>query len=44
MLGGIYNTSNWVVYSGEEMDYINKDVIGVAAVYIYGSRLIVLAG
>jgi hypothetical protein len=26
------------------MDYINKDVIGVAAVYIYGSRLIVLAG
>jgi NADH-ubiquinone oxidoreductase chain 6 len=37
VLGGIYNTSDWVIYSGEGVEYISKDVMGVAAVYNYGS-------
>nr|WEG23713.1 NADH dehydrogenase subunit 6 [Castor fiber subsp. birulai]WGT73998.1 NADH dehydrogenase subunit 6 [Castor fiber subsp. birulai] len=44
VLGGVYNTSDWVVYSGEGVEYVNKDVMGVAAVYSYGSWLMVLAG
>ena len=44
VLGGVYNTSDWVVYSGEGIEYVNKDVMGVAAVYSYGSWLMVLAG
>jgi hypothetical protein len=43
-LGGVYNTSDWVIYSGERVEYVNKDVIGVAPVYSYGSWLMVLAG
>jgi hypothetical protein len=37
VLGGVYNTSDWVIYSGEGVEYVNKDVMGVAAVYSYGS-------
>jgi hypothetical protein len=37
VLGGVYNTSDWVIYSGEGVEYANKDVMGVAAVYSYGS-------
>jgi hypothetical protein len=37
VLVGIYNTNDWVIYSGEGVEYINKDVMGVAAVYSYGS-------
>jgi hypothetical protein len=35
--GGIYNTSEWVIYSGEGVEYVNKDVMGIVAVYSYGS-------
>jgi NADH-ubiquinone oxidoreductase chain 6 len=28
---------DWVIYSGEGMEYINKDVMDVGAVYRYGS-------
>jgi hypothetical protein len=34
--GGVYNTSDWVIYSGEGVEYVSKDVMGVAAVYSYG--------
>jgi hypothetical protein len=37
VLGGVYNTSDWATYSGEGVECVNKDVIGVAAVYSYGS-------
>jgi hypothetical protein len=31
-----YDIEDWVVYSSEEIGCLNKDVIGVAAVYSYG--------
>jgi hypothetical protein len=37
VLGGVYNTSNWVICSGEGVEYVNKDVMGVVAGYSYGS-------
>jgi hypothetical protein len=37
VLGGVYNTSDWVIYSGEGVEYVNKDVMGVVVVYSYGS-------
>jgi hypothetical protein len=33
----VYNTGNWVVYSGEEIGYVKKDVMSVPAIYSYGS-------
>jgi hypothetical protein len=37
VLGGVYNTSDWVIYSGEGVKYVNKDVTGVVAAYSFGS-------
>lgn len=35
---------NWVVFEGDELGLIREDSIGVAAIYSYGSWLMVVAG
>lgn len=38
------NIGDWVVFEGDEVGLIREDSIGVAALYSYGSWLIVVAG
>lgn len=35
---------NWVVFEGDELGLIREDSIGMAAIYSYGSWLMVVAG
>lgn len=38
------NMGDWVVFEGDEVELIREDSIGVAALYSYGSWLMVVAG
>lgn len=38
------NLEEWVMFDGDELGLIREDSIGVAALYSYGSWLMVVAG
>lgn len=38
------NIGDWVIFEGDDVGLIREDSIGVAALYSYGSWLIVVAG
>lgn len=38
------NIGDWIIFEGDEVGLIREDSMGVAALYSYGSWLIVVAG